>query len=100
MRLELVHRRDVAKAAAEVWIKSGPQEAADRAAASYQFEHEIYKDLGATPIQAHRPETELGTTLRWFLVQVVPAIRKMIDKEVITLEDVNNAILGNEKRGH
>lgn len=92
LRLEMVHRKDLAKETCKVIIKAGIQEAADRAAASYAFEHDIYKDLGASPIRSHRAETEHSNTIRWFYTQVVPAIRKMIAAEALSWEEVINAL--------
>lgn len=92
LRLEMVMRGALARQTVASILKAGLQEAADRASATWKFSHRIYQFMGASPIQAHRNETDMANTIRWFHVQVVPALRKLLDTEAITWEEIANAI--------
>jgi len=98
LRLEMVMRTGLAREAIKGIIETGLQESADRCAATYKFSHPIYQDLGAAPITDYRPETEMSKTLRWFHVQVVPAVRKLVDAEALTWEEIFNAICDSRSR--
>ena len=92
LRLEMVMRKELARQSIRCILKAGLQTAADRASATWKFSHPIYPFMGANPIQAHRAESDMGNTVRWFHVQVVPALRRLLDSEALTWEEIANAI--------
>jgi len=86
LRIEIVLRRDRAKAAVQAWLEDGPIKTAAAAAAIFAFEHPEMALDDAVSLPVPRERQKVSSTMRWLQSQVKPAILKLANSGEVSQE--------------
>lgn len=92
LRIEMVHRREIAKHMALSVVQFGVEAACEAAGASYSWQHRLWSTSYADRLPTWRQDTHAGGTLTWFFNAVVPAVRKLLKTGALTPEEVATAL--------
>lgn len=81
MRLEVVLRKEMAKAAAFYCLRNGTENALLAVGDAFGWTHPLWEALKAGDVEElqWRPRERGGSTLRWLYNQVTPAVRRVLD---------------------
>lgn len=86
MRVEMVHRRDHAKAMAALVVQHGVERAATDAATAYNWQHEAWELRNGQRVQIDDGVTDArdaAGTIRWLLKQAAPAFQRLVREGAI-----------------
>lgn len=97
LRVEHVFRQEQARVAAAEVIECGLRVSAAKAGEIYQWRHAVWNGVRngeVAKIEAWRPERKKANTVRWFLLQVVPALKELIEGDILSKEFIIRAVCG------
>lgn len=92
LRIEYTYRKEQANVAAWFVLSEGLEETVKRAGVSYSWEHPAYTEQANEPIPAWRPERRNGKTVAWIYSQCIPAMTRLINEGVLTLDEIIDEI--------
>jgi hypothetical protein len=98
LRIEYTYRKEQANVAASFVLAEGLDETIKRAGVSYAWQHPVYTEKADEPIPAWRPERRNGKTVAWIYSQCIPAMQRLINEGVLTLDEILEEIQGGIKR--
>lgn len=92
LRIEYTYRKEQANVAAHFLLTEGLEKTVQRSGAAYAWEHPVYTASVDEPIPAWRPERRNGKTVAWIYSQCIPAITRLINEGVLTLDEIIDEI--------
>lgn len=92
LRVEMVHRRSLARGFVQLVRDEGLEKAAEMAGACFSWGHPIWDTQNSSKPPSWRSETRQGGTVSWFWSAVVPAVRRLLDDGTLTVEEVQSAL--------
>ena len=92
LRIEYTYRKEQANIAAAAVMQLGLDETMKRAGTQYAWEHPCYDLTSSKNIPAWRPERRSGKTVSWVYSQCIPAMQRLINEGVLTLDEILDEI--------
>jgi len=96
LRIEMVARKEQARMVAAVVVDQGVEHAAAAMGQTFGWKHPAWRMKHTDAIPGYRPETRHSNTVTWLYRQVAPAVQRLIDEHVLTLEEIINILIGTD----